>query len=97
MATLEERVSKLEARVGEHFLGVDDLRGLISRVDAKIDRLDEKLDRRFDALSNRIDGFDQKLDRRIDGLDHRFSRQFNMLLVFHLTTLGAILVGLLTR
>ncbi len=96
MATLEERVSKLEARVGEHFLGVDDLRGLISRVDAKIDRLDEKLDRRFDALSNRIDGFDQKLDRRI-GLDHRFSRQLNLLLVFHLTTLGAILVGLLTR
>ncbi len=90
MATLEERVSKLEAKMEEHSRGVDDLRGLISRVDAKIDRLDEKLDRR-------IDGLDQKLDRRIDGLDHRFSRQFNLLLVFHLTTLGAILVGLLTR
>ena len=65
--------------MGEHCLGVDDLRGLISRVDAKIDRLDEKL------------------DRRIDSLDHRFSRQLKLLLVFHLTTLGAILVGFLTR
>ena len=54
MATLEERVSKLEAKVGEHFRGVDDLRGLISRVDAKIDSLDEKLDRRIDGLDHRF-------------------------------------------
>ncbi len=101
MAMPEERISGLEAKVNDHTRGIADLQGVIGSLDGKVDRRMEAIDRRFDALSSRIDGldqkFDQKLDRRVDGLDHTFSRQFNMLLLFHLTTLSAIVLGILTR
>lgn len=101
MAMPEERISALEAKVDDHARGIAGLQGLIGGLDGKVDRRFDAMDRRFDGLSSRIDGLDQKLDqkldRRPDSLEHKFARQFNMLLLFHLTTLSAIVLGILTR
>ena len=67
MSTLDERVTAVEGKVEEHSGGFGDLRGLISR-------LDEKIDRRIDAIDRRIDGLDEKIDRRIDALDQKVDR-----------------------
>ena len=86
MATLEDRVSILEAKVDEHSRGSGELRELIRTLDAKVDRRFEAVgsrfdavDRRSDALSSRIDTLDQKLDRRIDALDQKVDRGFHAL------------------
>ncbi len=104
MAMPEERISGLEGKADDHARGIAELQGLIGGLDGKVDRRMEAIDRRFDAidrrfdaLSSRIDTVDQKLDRRFDSLEHTFSRQFNMLLLFQLTTLSAIVLGILTR
>ncbi len=97
MAMPEQRISGLEAKVDDHTRGIAELQSLIGGLDGKVDRRMDATDRRFDALSSRIDALDQKLDRRFDSLEHKFARQFNMLLLFHLTTLSAIVLGILTR
>ena len=93
MAMPEERISGLEGKVDDHARGIAELPGLIGGLDGKLDRRMDAVDRRFGAIDRRFDA----LSSRIDGLDHRFSRQFNMLLPFHLTTLSAIVLGILTR
>ncbi len=97
MASLDERVSFLEGRVEEHSRGIGDLRELIVRLDAKVDRFRGELAGRIDGLDQKVDRFRGELAGRIDGLDHKFSRQFGWLVVFHLTTLVAILGALVTR
>jgi hypothetical protein len=82
VATLEDRVSILEAKVDEHSRGSGELRELIRNLDAKVDR--------------RIDALDQKVDRGFHALDQKISRHFLWLAGFQLTTLLAI-IGFLSR
>jgi uncharacterized coiled-coil protein SlyX len=68
MATLEARVSSIEAQMEGQTQVLGDLRELIVALDRKIDRGFEAADRRFDAIDRRFDA----IDRRFEAVDGRF-------------------------
>jgi hypothetical protein len=58
MATTEERLANLEARMDYQAQGFSELREgirqLEHRVDARVDRLEQRFDARFDLLDRRL-------------------------------------------
>ena len=54
MATVEERVSYVEAKMEEHSRTLAELRGLIITLEQKMERRFEAIDRRFDQLDRRF-------------------------------------------
>jgi hypothetical protein len=86
VATLEERVAYLEGRVQEQFNGIDSLHDAVVHLERRIDGRFEAIDRRFEGV-----------DRRLDGLDDKISYQFVWLVGIQVTTLAAIVGGLIAR
>jgi hypothetical protein len=80
VATVEERVAFLEARVEEHARMTDGIREAIMS-------MDDRLDRRMARL-------EEKIDLRADAVDARMSRQFLWLVGLHVTTLVAMVGAL---
>ncbi len=62
MATLEERVTKLEVEIPEDIdRGVKQILGAIHRLDTKVNTLDSKVER----LDTKVDSMSRKLDRLV--------------------------------
>ena len=57
MATVEERLSRLEVNVAEHSAALGELRGLMVGLDRKIDHLSESMERRFDHQDTKFSKF----------------------------------------
>jgi hypothetical protein len=68
MATTEERVSSLEARVDEHARGLGDLRDVVVRLDGRMERRFEGIDQRFLAIEHKLDGHFLALDGKMSRL-----------------------------
>lgn len=85
MATTEERLATLEARVDEHARGLKDLRTTVAH-------LEQRMDRRFEGIETRLTA----MDGRLAGLDDKVSRYFVWMLGAQVSTLAAI-VTILAR
>ena len=88
MATVEERVSLLEAKMDEHSRGLVDLRQTVARLEARMDR-------RFDATDARFVALEDRMERRFDGLDRAMSRLVAIQLA-SMTAMVAALAGIVT-
>lgn len=96
MTTVDDRVSRLEARMDDHTRGLNDLRQAYVDFEARIDRRFESIDRRFESIDRRFDAIDRRfdaIDQRFDSLDAKFSR-LTTLLVTSLTAMMVVLGGI---
>lgn len=87
MATTEERVSHLEARMDELTRTTVDIKSALSA-------LDQKLDKRFDAMDRRFDALEGRFETRFGGLETRTRHWFLSMLTLQIMTLLAIIGGL---
>jgi predicted nucleic acid-binding Zn-ribbon protein len=97
MPTLEERVSYLEGKIGEHSKAWEDLKDMIIHLEGRINALDQKVDRRIDALDVKVERFREELSRRIDSLDQKFSRYFLWIIGIQVSIFLAIIASFLRR
>jgi len=100
LPTIEERVSFLEGQLSEQSHTLQELRGDIQRLEARMDARFEAVDRHFDAVDRRfeaIGGRFDAVDRRFEGLGGKMSTQFLWLVGIQVTMLVAIVGALLTR
>ena len=83
MPTIEERLSYLEGRVGEHGHGMANLADAVAQrmdgLDRKIDRFREELSGRLDAVALKIDRFREELAGRIHGVEQRLPGRLDSL------------------
>ena len=94
----QPRLEVLEGRVEELSRHWDHLFGEIGRIDRKVDALEQKFDRRFEAVDRRFDAVDQKfdrlfetVDRKMDDLRAELSKQFRWTFSTMLALLGMML------
>ena len=96
MATLEERVARLEGQIGDLArldADIRDLRNVVLHLDQKVDRF-------RDELSTRITALDNELSARITALDQKVDRLVYFILVTlasSLASLGGVIWGLLYK
>lgn len=96
MATVEERLAKLEARVDEHSqLFVTMRKALVA--------FEHRMDVRFDGIEKRFDGVDrhfESIDRRFESIDRRFETldtKFVWLIGLYVTSVIAFAIAAFTR
>ena len=85
-ATMEARIARIETHVEHINADVADLRGSVTRLDAKIDTHANRLDAKIDGLADRFDAKVDALGRRIDAVDAKLDR--------HVLVLGGMIVSL---
>lgn len=76
MATAEERLASLEARVDEHSRGLADVRVAITSLEQRMDRRFDLMEKRFEAIDRRFEAIDRRfeaIDRRFEGIDGRLA------------------------
>ncbi len=99
-ATMEERIARIETHVEHIVADVADLRGSVTRLDAKIDALASRLDTKIDDLGRRldakIDDLGRRLDARIDALDAKLDRHF-LVLGGMIVSLAVGMAGLMAK
>lgn len=89
MATVEERLAKLEARVEEHSQLFVTMREALAA-------FEHRMDVRFDGIEKRFDG----VDRRFESIDRRFETldtKFVWLIGLYVTSVIAFAVAAFTR
>jgi hypothetical protein len=77
MATLEERVAALEARLDSHAMNAADLRGAIVDLRAEMNRRFEQVDVRFIAIDSRFAALEQHMNQRFGALEQQMSVRFD--------------------
>ena len=87
MATAEDKVSHLEARV-------DDLTRLITALDQKIDRRFDDLEGRMEARFTAVEVRFTAVENRIGGVEARSNQLFLSIIGLQVMTLLAIVAGL---
>ena len=110
MATVEERLAKLEARVDEHSqLFVTMREALVAfehRIDVRFDgieKLFDGVDHRFESIDHRFESIDRRfesIDRRFDSIDRRFETldtKFVWLIGLYVTSVIAFAIAAFTR
>lgn len=83
---MEARIARIETHVEHINADVADLRGSVTRLDAKIDTHANRLDAKIDGLADRFDAKVDALGRRIDAVDAKLDR--------HVLVLGGMIVSL---
>lgn len=76
MATTEERLASLEARMDR----INDLFTLVGELRSDLDRRFDVIDRRFEAIDRRFEAIDcrfEAIDRRFDSLEDKYDRRFD--------------------
>jgi tetrahydromethanopterin S-methyltransferase subunit G len=105
---VEERLSYLETRVGEHSADLREGREAVrhwgQKVDLRFDALEGKMERRFEAIDRRFEAIDRrfealegKVDRLGDELRRELASQFRWVVGLQITTLIAVLGAFLAR
>ena len=93
MATVEERLARLEARVEEHsqlFVTIrETLVAFEHRMDLRFDGIERRMDLRFDAGDRRFEA----IDRRFETLDTKFV----WLIGLYVTSVIAFAIAAFTR
>lgn len=111
MATVEERVSSLEARVDAHAVGLNDLRQAVVHLEERMDRRFSALEAQFEArftgvearfagFDARFTGFDQRLSALAASLDTKIDHLTSIVVwafAAILTAVSALTVGLLLQ
>jgi ABC-type phosphate transport system auxiliary subunit len=87
----QSRLDVIEGRVEELSRHWERLFGEITRLDHKIDVLDQKFDRRFEAVEQRFDRRFETVDRKMDDLRAELSKQFRWTFSTMLALLGMML------
>ena len=75
MATVEERLARLEARVEEHSQLFGTMREALLAFEHRMDVRFDGIERRFDAVDRRFEAIDRRfevIDRRFETLDTKF-------------------------
>jgi hypothetical protein len=88
MATTEERVSLLEAKMDDHSRQLGELRQAVVH-------LEQRMDRRFEGVEARFLALEDKMERRFDGVDRGLSRLVAIQLA-SMTAMVAALAGIVT-
>ena len=110
MATVEERLARLEARVEEHSQLFGTMREALlafeHRMDVRFDGIEKRfdsIDRRFDAVDRRFEAIDRRfevIDRRFEVIDRRFETldtKFVWLIGLYVTSVIAFAIAAFTR
>jgi len=107
MASMEERMSYLEATVAKQNEAHATLRSDLARFEARMDARFNSIDARFNSIDERFSSIDgrfssnddrfTRIETRIDALDDKVSRQFIWLVGMQMTTLIAVVGALLAR
>ena len=100
MATVEERLARLETRVEEHSqLFVTTREALLAfehRMDLRFDGIERRMDLRFDGIERRFEA----VDRRFEAIDRRFETldtKFVWLIGLYVTSVIAFAIAAFTR
>lgn len=96
MATGEERLAKLEARVEEHSQLFVTMRETLVAFEHRMDVRFDGIDRRFDAVDRRFEA----IDRRFEAIDRRFETldtKFVWLIGLYVTSVVAFAIAAFTR
>ena len=75
MATVEERLAKLEARVEEHSQLFVTMREALLAFEHRMEVRFDGIEKRFDSIDRRFEAVDRRfeaIDRRFDVIDRRF-------------------------
>ena len=103
MATVEERLARLEARVEEHSQLFGTMREALLAFEHRMDVRFDGIDRRFDAVDRRFDAVDHRfdaVDRRFEAIDRRFETldtKFVWLIGLYVTSVIAFAIAAFTR
>ena len=89
MATVEERLARLEARVEEHSQLFGTMREALLAFEHRMDVRFDGIDRRFDAVDRRFEA----IDRRFETLDTKFV----WLIGLYVTSVIAFAIAAFTR
>lgn len=90
MATMEERISRVETALLDYSATLGELRGLLVGLTQKVDQGFEAVNRRFEGVERRF----ESMERRFDNQDAKFSKFFLWVIMAQLMTLLAIVAGL---
>jgi tetrahydromethanopterin S-methyltransferase subunit G len=96
MATVEERLARLEARVEEHSQLFGTMREALLAFEHRMDVRFDGIERRFDAVDRRFDA----VDRRFEAIDRRFETldaKFVWLIGLYVTSVIAFAIAAFTR
>jgi hypothetical protein len=96
MATVEERLAKLEARVEEHPQMFVTMRETLVAFEHRMDARFDGIERRFDAVDRRF----ESIDRRFESIDRRFETldtKFVWLIGLYVTSAIAFAIAAFTR
>ena len=96
MATVEERLARLEARVEEHSQLFGTMREALLAFEHRMDVRFDGIERRFDAVDRRFEA----IDRRFEVIDHRFETldtKFVWLIGLYVTSVIAFAIAAFTR
>jgi len=85
---LEERLTFVEARIDEHSRAIEEIKSLILN-------LDQKIDRRIDALEQKNDRRFEAIDRRFEAIDQKFSKYFLWIIGIQVSVLLAVIASML--
>ena len=89
MATVEERLARLEARVEEHSQLFGTMREALLAFEHRMDLRFDGIERRFDAVDRRFEA----IDRRFETLDTKFV----WLIGLYVTSVIAFAIAVFTR
>ena len=96
MATVEERLARLEARVEEHSQLFGTMREALLAFEHRMDVRFDGIERRFDAVDRRFEAIDRRfevIDRRFETLDTKFV----WLIGLYVTSVIAFAIAAFTR
>jgi hypothetical protein len=103
MASVEERLAKLDARVEEHSQLFVTLRETLVAFEHRMDVRFDGIERRFDAVDRRFEAIDRRfeaIDRRFEVIDRRFETldtKFVWLIGLYVTSVVAFAIAAFTR
>ena len=103
MATVEERLARLEARVEEHSQLFGTMREALLAFEHRMDVRFDGIERRFDAVDRRFEAIDRRfeaIDRRFEVIDRRFETldtKFVWLIGLYVTSVIAFAIAAFTR
>ena len=103
MATVEDRLARLEARVEEHSQLFGTMREALLAFEHRMDVRFDGIERRFDAVDRRFEAIDRRfeaIDRRFEVIDRRFETldtKFVWLIGLYVTSVIAFAIAAFSR